>query len=259
MPPSRIPSNRQQALAGRSIRMAAARALLWQVFRIARPRRVYEPVEIGGRRYQNKRDAELRWEAIAAAIRHYDARSVLDIGCAEGWFLRRAAEDFGCFAIGIDGDDRRVILGEVARLHDGVERVAVMKGRLTPEDIGRLPPCDIVLCLSVVHHVMRDGGMAAAEKFVRALATRATKALLFEIGTSDEKELKWTSALPGMPAGQEAFVRDLLGTCGLDNIRVIARSPGLQGDADRLLFAAEPAASAGRADSVEMRVLEAGR
>ena len=227
--------------------MAAARALLWQVFRIARPRRVYEPVEIGGRRYQNKRDAELRWEAIAAAIRHYDARSVLDVGCAEGWFLRRAAEDFGCFAIGIDGDDRRVILGEVARLHDGVERVAVMKGRLTPEDIGRLPPCDIVLCLSVVHHVMRDGGMAAAEKFVRR-SPRARRRRSSSRSAPPTRGVKWTSALPGMPAGQEAFVRDLLGTCGLDNIRVIARSPGLQGDADRLLFAAEPAASAGRAD-----------
>ena len=75
---------------------------------------------------------------------------------------------------------------------------------------------------------------------MRALATRATKALLFEIGTSDEKELKWTSALPGMPAGQEAFVRDLLGTCGLENIRVVARSPGLQGDADRLLLPRSP-------------------
>ena len=158
MSPLRISGDRKQAPAGRSMRMASARALLRQVFRIARPRRVYEPVEIGRRRYQNKRDADLRWQAIAAAIRQYEARSVLDIGCAEGWFLRRAAEDFGCFAIGIDGDDRRVMLGEVARLHDGVERVAVMKGTLAPDDIRRLPPCDLVLCLSVVHHVYAPAG-----------------------------------------------------------------------------------------------------
>ena len=65
-----------------------------------------------------------------------EARSVLDVGCAEGWFLRRAAEDFGCFAIGIDGDDRRVSWARSRGSHDGVERVAVMKGKLSPEDIG---------------------------------------------------------------------------------------------------------------------------
>ena len=42
---------------------------------ILRPRRLYEPVEIGGRRFE-KRDAEARWEAVAKTIRHYDAHSI---------------------------------------------------------------------------------------------------------------------------------------------------------------------------------------
>lgn len=226
--------------AGRTLRLASARALLRLAFRAIRPKRLYEPVEIGGRRFVHKRDADLRWDAIAAAIRTYEAGSLLDIGCAEGWFLRRASAEFGCFGLGIDGGDRRVMLGEIARLHDGVERVAVMKGRLAPEDIRRLPRCDIVLCLSVVHHVLREGGLPAAEAFVQALASRAGKAVVFEMGTSDEKALSWSDRLPDMPEGQEAFVRALLEAGGLRNIRVVGSAPGVRMDAPRLLFLGEP-------------------
>jgi SAM-dependent methyltransferase len=222
------------------MRLSASRRLLNAAFQVLRPKRAYEPVELGGRRFASKREVEARWTAIAEAIRRYEVRTVLDIGCAEGWFLRRAAEDFGCFCIGVDAEDRRVLTGEIARLHDGVERVAVMKARLTPEDIRELPACDMVLCLSVVHHVMREGGRRAAEEFVQALASRARKALIFEMGTSEERQLAWSSALPDMPQGQEPFVRGLLESCGLREVRVIASTPGLHGDAPRLLFAAEP-------------------
>jgi 2-polyprenyl-3-methyl-5-hydroxy-6-metoxy-1,4-benzoquinol methylase len=224
----------------RRARGSAARQTLRFAFHLLRPKRLYEPVEIGGNHYSGKRDADLRWQAIAGMIRHFDARSLLDVGCAEGWFLRKAAREFGCFSIGVDADDRRVAIGEIARLHDGAERVAVMKARLEPADIRALPRCDVVLCLSVVHHIIRDGGLPAAEAFVEALATRAKRGLIFEIGTSDEKELHWSALLPKMPGGQEAFVRQLLEAAGLVNVHVIAGSPGLKGDAQRLLFVAEP-------------------
>ena len=227
----------------RPARMAPGRAMLRLGFELLRPKRLYEPVEIGGRRYPGKRDADERWNAIAATIKAYGAASLLDIGCAEGWFLRRAAEDFGCLALGIDGDQRRVILGEVARLHDGVEGAAIMQANLTPDSIGKLPKFDMVLCLSVVHHVIRRGGIDAAREFTRALATRAERVVLFEMGTSDEKALPWSAELPDMAGGQEAFVRSFLQSCGLTNVRTVASTLGLKGDASRLLFAAEPARS----------------
>jgi SAM-dependent methyltransferase len=222
------------------LRSAAARRSLRLAFRLLRPKHPYEPVVIGGRRYLGKRDDDTRWQAIAGIARQCGARTMLDVGCAEGFFLRRAAEELGCFCIGVDADRRRVAVGEIARLHDGLERTAVMQARLDPEAIRALPRFDVVLCLSVVHHLMRQGGMAAAEAFVGALATRVEKALIFEIGTSDEKELAWSEALPAMPAGQEAFVRGLLEGAGLTEVRVIAETPGLKGDAPRLLFAAAP-------------------
>jgi hypothetical protein len=224
----------------RSLRAAAARRLLRLAFHALRPKHPYEPLEIGGRHFLGKRDSAARWQAIADAIRRYEARTLLDIGCAEAWFLRKAAAEFGCFGIGIDAEHRRVATGEIARLHDGVERVAVMQARLAPADIRALPACDLVLCLSVVHHVFRAGGLPAAEAFVAALASRARRALLFEMGTSEERQLHWSQALPPMPAGQEAFVRGLLEKAGFVNVRIVTETAGLKGDAGRLLFSAEP-------------------
>ncbi len=225
----------------RAMRLALGRRLLRAAFRALRPRKLYEPVEIGGRLYAQKREADVRWQAISETIQRYKARNLLDIGCAEAWFLRRAAVEFGTFGIGVEAADRRALTGEIARLHDGVDRVAVIKARLGPEDIRHLPVCDIVLCLSVLHHIMREEGRAGAEDFLRAIAGRVGKALIFEMGTSQERQLGWTSVLPDMPEGQEQFIRTLLGDCGFANARVLAETPGLKGDAPRLLFAAEPA------------------
>ena len=87
---------------------------------------------------------------------------------------------------------------------------------------------------------MRESGVAGATEFVRAIGARARKAVLFEMGTSEETKLGWTSALPEMPEGQETFIRNMLQAAGLTNVRVVATTPGLKRDASRLLFAAEP-------------------
>ena len=202
--------------------------------------KVYEPVEIGGRRVRHDRETDSRWATIAGVLKEYGARSVLDVGCAEGWLVRRAATDLGCFAIGIEASDR-VLTGELSRLHDDVERAATIKARLTPDDIRALPKFDAVLCLSVVHHVIRRQGISAAEDFIKALSSRAGKVMVFEMGTSDEGGLLWSGQLPEMPGGQDTFVSDLLGRSGLTNVRRIGTSDAFHGSAQRLLYAAEPA------------------
>jgi SAM-dependent methyltransferase len=222
----------------RAIRWGFALALIKTAFHVAKGGgRPYQPVEIGGRRFDNARETEQRWQAVAEVLRQYEVRTVLDIGCAEGWFVRRAAADLDCFAIGIEAADT-VIVGELARLHDRINRVASIRAFMTPETIRALPKFDAVLCLSVLHHVIRGLGIASAEQFLRAVASRAEKVLIFEIGTADESS--WTSVLPELTEGQKPFVTSLLERCGFHNVRVIGESLGYHREVPRLLFAAEP-------------------
>ncbi len=154
-----------------------ALGLIRSAFRIAKAGgRTYQPVEIGGKRFANVRDTDERWQAVSQVLRDYGVRNVLDIGCAEGWFVRRAAADNNCFAIGIEATDTAIV-GELARLHDRVQRAATVRAFMTPEAIRSLPQFDAVFCLSVLHHVIRAFGIAAAEQFLRALATRVGKVL----------------------------------------------------------------------------------
>jgi hypothetical protein len=223
----------------RGLRWRFALGLIKAAFHVAKAGgRPYQPVEIGGRRFDNVRDTDARWQAVAQVLRDYGVRNVLDIGCAEGWFVRRAAADLNLFAIGIEATDVGVV-GELARLHDRVPRAATMRAFMTPEAIRALPQFDAVLCLSVLHHVIRGFGIGVAERFLQALATRVSKVLVFEIGTADESS--WTPFLPEQSLGQEAFVRELLERSGFRHVRVIAESAAYHREVQRLLFVAEPA------------------
>jgi hypothetical protein len=225
----------------RKLRWTLALGLIRTAFRVAKAGgRPYQPVEIKGKRYDNLRDSDTRWQAIAQVLREHEVRNVLDVGCAEGWFARRAATELRCFTLGIEAGDATIV-GELARLHDRAERIAVMRAFMTPEAIRTLPKFDAVLCLSVLHHVIRGFGLASAEQFLKALASRVEKVFLFEIGTADESS--WTEALPSFEGGQEAFVRSLLERSGFRNVRVIGETAAFHREAPRLLFAAEPASA----------------
>jgi SAM-dependent methyltransferase len=226
----------------RGLRWRFALGLIEAAFHVAKAGgRPYQPVEIGGKRFANVRDTDERWQAVAEVLRDYGVKNVLDIGCAEGWFVRRAAADLNLFAIGIEATDVGIV-GEFARLHDRVPRAAVARAFVTPDAIRGLPQFDAVLCLSVLHHVIRGFGLGVAERFLQVLATRASKVLVFEIGTAGESS--WTEFLPEQSQGQEAFVRELLERAGFRNVRVIAESAAYHREVQRLLFVGEPAKAA---------------
>ena len=201
--------------------------------------RHYEPVNINGRLIiGSKRDWKDRWSSIKYVIEKYKAETVMDIGCAEGFFLRKVAQEHGCFSLGVDMNNDRLKLGELTRLYDEVENCATIKAKLNPRAIKRLPKMDVILCLSVVHHIIKSEGMSSALSFIKALVERANKAIIFEIGTSDEKS--FIGRLPDMPNGQEFFVRKLLEDAGCKNIRVLNETRSIKKDSMRLMFVAEP-------------------
>ncbi|UMZ74722.1 class I SAM-dependent methyltransferase [Natranaerofaba carboxydovora] len=200
----------------------------------------YQPLEIEGQTFSgSKRECENRLELIIDALKVHNAYNVLDIGCAEGWLLKQIASN-GYFALGIEIDDKRLVPGEVSRLYDGNSGVAAMKSWMTPPDILKLPNFDVILCLSVVHHIIYKDGVEAAQKFISSISMKAGKAVIFEMGTSEEKEKEWSYKMPEMPEGQEEYIRSFLQQGGLKNIRVLGKSSSINKDAERLLFIGEP-------------------
>jgi len=224
----------------RAARWALARGLIRLAFIAGKGgRKSYQPVGIGSKRGRGARDAKTRWEAIAPVLRRYGVRSVLDIGCAEGYFVRRAASELGSFAVGVEASDRGA-LGALALLYARAERASLMRGFVTAAELRRWPQFDAVICMSVVHHIVRAYDLEAAQDFIAACASRAARVLIFEMGTG--AECAFEQAMPAEARHQDIFVRALLEGAGLKNVRVIAETPAYHQGTTRLLFAAEPVA-----------------
>ena len=201
--PQRDSFGRQFRRLLRKWRARLASIFLRMAFRVARAgTKPYEPIEIGGHTYQNTRESENRWKAIATVLKEYDARNVLDVGCAEGWFLRRAATDLNCFALGIEASER-VLISELARLHDGLERTAMMTAFVSADDILALPKFDAVICTSLVHHVIKTRRSNCREGFSTRSRGAYEQSIVVRDGDPGRKGLvehfaadgKWTRSL----------------------------------------------------------------
>ena len=189
----------------------------------------------------DQRDIEDRWQFIRPELVRLDARSVLDIGCAEGTFIQRAAKELGCFGLGVERTRWSVLSGEVGRLNAGHKGYAVINADLTPETIRRLPNCDVTLCLSVVHHVINKGGLDAGREFLAALASVTTKAIVFEMGAPSHPDFVNSKGRARPADDQAPAIRSLLESSGWSNPRALGRTPGFKGRYERDVFVADRA------------------
>jgi SAM-dependent methyltransferase len=188
-----------------------------------------------------QRDIETRWEFIRAEIKRHDAGSVLDVGCAEGTFVQRAASELGCFGIGVELTRRSVLRAEVDRLAGERKGYAIIHASLDPDAIRRLPHFDVTLCLSVVHHVINKGGLDAGREFLSALASITRRAIVFEMGAPELPEFADDKGRALSADTQAPAITSLLESAGLTNIRVLGRTSGFKGRFQRDTFIAEPA------------------
>jgi len=201
---------------------------------------IYEPVLIDEKLYSAKREWQERWACIEREIVDYGIKSLLDIGCAEGFFARLAAEKHAVFSIGIEFNNKRLWLGELSRMHDDVANFAIVKALMTPESIGSLPKFEMVILLSVLHHVIRQSGRAGAIAFLSAIRSITGKRLIFEMGTSEETMNNWAGLMPTGNQRQFELLTSLLQEAGFQDIKQLASTPGIMRDADRLIVSAAP-------------------
>lgn len=162
--------------------------------------------------YQNRRiDNEQRWELIQSHIQP-EHNSVLDIGCAEGFFCARAAER-GLQAIGIDSSPESIRTARNTRSDGAVEFRAE---EVTPETIGDLPESDIILFLTVHHHWVRAFGFESAAAMIRTLCAKSDL-LVYE--PPGDRYLG--SKTNNVAQGVSQYYMDLLRAIVGDDIRIV--------------------------------------
>lgn len=126
--------------------------------------------------------------------RHIDFRGkrVLDLGCSAGFYSFSIARK-ALSVTGVDGDAHMIERNRDAAQRIGCTNVEFLCERITSEFLQGLPTYDVVLFLSVFHHLLADSGTYAwgsatpseAEALLDA-TKRCASIYVFEMGRPEE-------------------------------------------------------------------------
>ncbi|MES2390781.1 MAG: hypothetical protein V4555_04010 [Acidobacteriota bacterium] len=208
--------------------------------RIAASYETYHPVQVGTVALtESERTCADRWIAIEKEILECRAETLLDLGCAEGYFVQKAAM-IGCLALGVDGDVRRLALAHGSTLLNRVQGAGFLYADITPEMVSHLPVHDIVLLQSVLHHVMYSRGVDYARELMQSIRPKVGKAMIFDMGQSDEKKHAWAKDLPDMGPEPHRWIENFLRSAGFRTVEKISESDAYQSTARRAVFRLVP-------------------
>lgn len=93
-------------------------------------------------------DFEDRWDIFSSEI-DFNAGSLLDIGCAEGYLTARFAER-GLMSIGIERQAHTV--SAARKSHDDQPNLGFLQYEINPDSIDTIPNVEVILLLAVYHH-----------------------------------------------------------------------------------------------------------
>jgi hypothetical protein len=161
------------------------------------------------------RPAASRFEAIAAEIGDRRGLRVLDLGAHEGYFSLRLAEELSAEVTAVD--DWRGLRPALEAAGD--PRVTGVYERITPERLAALGDWDVILCLSVLHHVPWWEEML---RLVRA----QSRLLICEVAVAHEVLPRAVAHCPEIPEAVKAL-----------GGRVIARTHGYKSRKLRPMYA----------------------
>lgn len=200
----------------------------------------YHPISIEGEVVSaGERGCSDRW-AVIREVLSTRPETVLDLGCAEGYFVSRAAREHGCFAVGVDADIRRLTIAHEVNIMNKNERAGFMYAHITLDFLSKLPRFDVVILLAVLHHVMYEHGVDYAREFMKLIWQKTAKSLIFEMGQSNETSLYWAALLPEMGSTPHDWIADFLRSCGFSEVIKACETDAYQSSVRRCVLIAHP-------------------
>jgi cyclopropane fatty-acyl-phospholipid synthase-like methyltransferase len=181
-----------------------------------------------------------RWELIKKEIIESRAKTFLDLGSSEGFYVLQAAKECGCLSLGVDADIRKVAMANYQLILEKINSAGFLFGVINQDFLERLPNFDIVIFMSVLHHIMYSEGEEYCRIILKKIMPKINKIMIFEMGQSDEIKNKWAEKLPNMGNDPHKWIANFLASCGFSKITKIGESNSYQKDKKRAIFKIEP-------------------
>ena len=200
----------------------------------------YHPISMEGKLMAaGERQCSDRWTVISKVLSE-GPETVLDLGCAEGYFVSRIAREYGCFTVGVDADVRRLTVAQELNVINKNDRAGFMYANISPEFLRKLPPFDVVIFLAVLHHVMYEHGVDYARECMKCIREKTRNALVFETGQSNETSMYWARVLPDMGPNPHDWITEFLTSCGFSEVAEVGKTDAYQSNFRRGMFVARP-------------------
>jgi cyclopropane fatty-acyl-phospholipid synthase-like methyltransferase len=201
---------------------------------------IYQPVLAGSGYTGGVRECEVRWNAIAPVLAASGAKSLVDLGCSEGYYVLRAARAGIPFSLGVDFDQRRMFTCTSQFVLQDLSHAGFLMAPVDEGLLESMPKFDAVIFLSVIHHMMYQHGMEYAQRILRLVASKTGKVCFFEMGQSDEHKESWAKQMPDMGADPHEWVRRFALENGFSRADKLSQASSFAGETSRALFALYP-------------------
>jgi cyclopropane fatty-acyl-phospholipid synthase-like methyltransferase len=202
---------------------------------------LYQPVYVGGKlTKKGDRDIYDRWEMIKKEIVSLKAQSVVDLGCAEGFYVMQAAKEFDCLSVGVESSLARLKVAQNQVVMEKNRPAGFVLGVVDEKFLEKMPQFDLVIFMSVMHHMMYKHGEAYCRNIMRKLHPKIGKAMIFEMGQSDESFHDWSKRLPDMGTNPHEWIEQFLRSCEFSKVTKIGESDSYRSGIKRAIFRVEP-------------------
>jgi hypothetical protein len=172
-----------------------------------RPSLDYHPLPwLGKEQGQRVGGTESRWRQIEIALDELTIDSAVDVGANVGWFsISLARRKIPTLAIEREPKFFRTLL--YARSHLELADLSVLVTSLDAERLFAVPKSDLMIFLSVWHHMVRANGYDAALDLLGKLWNRTGQVMFFDTG---EDELPAYYGMPNLEPTPDQFLSGVL-------------------------------------------------
>jgi hypothetical protein len=168
-----------------------------------------------------ERDSSVQRLGKLKKVVDYKGAVVLDLGCANGWFLFSLAKDDAGIASGLGVDhfaDNVHLASELARIYALNHRLTFRQAGISPELISdllserRWTVCHL---MAVHHHLLRQIGLEATKDIFRRLWGSGAVLVLEQGSLTQEEYTRWTGRDEPFDSGSFSRMISMIEACGI--------------------------------------------
>ena len=198
----------------------------------------YQPDPFVSTELQSKswRKSSDRFDTMIQSLPHQPF-TCLDIGCNEGYFTFKMAEK-GAYCLGVDAGRNEIMIADaLAKIHK-VNNISFVNLSVDSKIARLFPTFDVVIFMSVFHHLVRHNGLDDAKATLTSLSSICGKYMFFETGQPNEVGVSWAESLEFMLPDIQSWCTELLLEAGFREVKVVGEHPAVYCTTPRYLFLA---------------------